>query len=241
MKTLPRLALGFLLILAVNAQAKTTPANATDKAAPVVVHYIDPKSIDLKSLLPTPPANGSAETKKEIELILEKEKTRTQADVLRASSEVNLKITAFDDVLGKWFKAKKLPLTNALFKTVTSDTKLVTNPAKKLWSRPRPPLQDKRIIPVVPLEKTPSYPSGHATRGLLYAMILSDLAPDLKDKLIARGQQIGDDRVLAGVHFPSDVEAGRTLAKALYAQFTASPAYQADFAKAKAEFIAARK
>ena len=203
-------------------------------------HYIDPASINLKALLPDPPADGSPATLKEIDLILQKQQTRKAADIARAEAEAKLKVFVFADVLGPWFSQKNLPSTEALFNNVTDDAHLATESAKKLWNRPRPPLQDKRIQPAVELENTGSYPSGHSTRGILYALILSSLVPDLKEQLLARGAQIGEDRVIAGVHFPSDVAAGHTLGKALYAQFQASPAFQADLAKAKAEIDAVR-
>ena len=76
--------------------------------------------------------------------------------------------------------------------------------------------------------------------GDLDGLILAELAPDLKDALLARGEQIGDDRVIAGVHFPSDVEAGHTLAHDLFTRFMATPEFQADLAKAKAEIAAER-
>jgi acid phosphatase (class A) len=62
----------------------------------------------------------------------------------------------------------------------------------------------------------------------------------MKDAILARGRQIGDDRVIGGVHFPSDVEAGRTLAQAIFAKLMASPDFQADLARAKTEIAAAR-
>ena len=68
----------------------------------------------------------------------------------------------------------------------------------------------------------------------------AQLAPDLKAAILARGLQIGDDRVIGGVHFPSDVDAGRTLAHDLFTRLMASPAFQADLAHAKAEVAAAR-
>jgi acid phosphatase (class A) len=71
-------------------------------------------------------------------------------------------------------------------------------------------------------------------------LILAELAPDLKEAILARGLQIGDDRVIAGVHFPSDVDAGHALAHDIFAKLMASPAFQADLAKAKAEVAAAR-
>ncbi len=101
-------------------------------------------------------------------------------------------------------------------------------------------MQDSRVHPPIDLPKNDSYPSGHSTVGNLDALILAELAPDLKDQLLARGEQIGTDRIIGGVHFPSDVAAGHTLAQALFAKFMASPDFQADLAKAKAEIAAVR-
>ena len=205
-----------------------------DVAAP---HYIVPTSIETATLLPEPPALNSAETTNEIQILLEKQKTRTLAEVARAQSEVKLTVFAFADVLGTGFTEEKLPKTAAFFGSIHNDAHFVSDAAKKVWNRPRPYVQDARIHPVVELENNGSYPSGHATRGMLDALILADIFPDLKDKLIARGQQIGEDRELAGVHFPSDVAGGQALGKALYDKFVASSAFQADLATVKSELL----
>jgi len=153
---------------------------------------------------------------------------------------VHLNVYLFKNVLGPWFTKKNLPITAALFGRVDATEHPVIDSAKKDWSRPRPFSQDKRVHPPIDLPKNASYPSGHSTVGDLDALILAELAPDLKEAILARGLQIGDDRVIAGVHFPSDVDAGHTLANALFAKLTASPAFQADLAQAKAEIAAAR-
>lgn len=233
----PLLALLFALTLTVQA-ADTSDASmgAVTKAAP----YFDPATIDLKALLPDPPANGSPTTLKEIDLILQKQAARTPEEVARIKREVHLDVYLFDTVLGPWFTEKNLPETAALFERVDATEHPVIDSAKKFWARPRPFLQDSRVHPPIDLPKNASYPSGHSTVGDLDALILAELAPDLKDALLARGQQIGDDRIIGGVHFPSDVEAGHMLAHDLFAKLMASPAFQADLAKAKAEIAEAR-
>lgn len=231
MKKLSYSLLAFLFALALTVQAKDTA-----KAVP----YFDPATVDLKALLPDPPANGSPATLKEIDLILEKQKTRTPEEVARIKQEVHLNVYLFENVLGSWFTKEKLPITDTLFERVDATEHPVIESAKKDWNRPRPSLQDKRVHPPIDLPKNTSYPSGHSTYGDLDALILAELAPDLKDAIMARGLQIGDDRIIAGVHFPSDVEAGHTLAQNLFAKLMANPAFQADLAQAKAEVAAAR-
>lgn len=230
----------FLLVLSLAVVLPVqVPAQTMDAAKPVVAHYFDPATIDVKTLLPNPPAVGSPENQKEIDVILAAQNTRTPADVARAKSEVKLDVFAFADPLGPWFTAKNLPGTAAFFKKITDDVHAVTDAAKKDWARPRPYLQDKGIQPAVDLEKSDSYPSGHATRGMVYALVLAQLLPDEKDAILARGAQIGDDRVLGGVHFPSDVAAGQTLAKTIFDDLMASAAFQKDLAVEKTELTAA--
>lgn len=205
-----------------------------------VAPFFDPASVNLKALLPDPPANGSPETLKEIDLILEKQKNRTPEAITRIKREVHLNVYLFDTVLGSWFMARNVPLTAALFVRVDATEHPVINSAKKFWDRPRPFIQDKRVHPPIDPPKNASYPSGHSTVGDLDVLILAEIVPDLKDALLARGLQIGDDRIIAGVHFPSDVAAGHTLAQALYERFNASPDFLADIARAKAEIAAMR-
>ena len=53
---------------------------------------------------------------------------------------------------------------------------------------------------------------------------------------LKRGQEIGWDRVIAGVHFPSDVYAGRVLGRALAQAMLKSSDFQGRLMQAKAEF-----
>ena len=202
--------------------------------------YFDPAMINFKSLLPNPPAVGSPDALKEIDLMLQKQAARTPEEVARIKQEQHLNVWLFKNALGPWFTEKNLPLTTKLLHNVDMNQRPVVDAAKSYWNRPRPPLQDKRIHPPIGLPPNGSYPSGHSTFDDLNALVLAQLVPDLKAAIMARGQQIGDDRVIAGVYFPSDVNAGRTLAYDLLAKLVACPAFQADFAHAKAEIAAAR-
>lgn len=244
MKYVPLTALAalFLALLPLSAQTAApapAPAPAAVAEADPTPTYLDPAQVDV-TFLGNPPADGSAQTKAEIEQLLQLQATRTPEQVARAASEAKLKPEAFAGILGSWFTKENAPATFALLAAAKDDTKLVSKKAKQLWKRPRPPLQDARIQPAVELEKTTSYPSGHSTLGTVWSLVLAEIVPDKATDLQARGREIGDDRLLAGVHFPTDVEAGRKLGAAIVKQFQASPAFQAEVAKAKAEIAAAR-
>lgn len=208
--------------------------------APTQLIYLTPGSVNVETLLPPPPTPGSPANNADIRAVLAHQHSRNAIQVLRARSEVNLSPAAFDDVLGPWFTAANLPHTFTLLNNASHDSEAISQSAKNLWNRPRPPYQDLNVNPVVQVPTTPSYPSGHSTRAALWASILSELAPDAKQTLLARGAQIGQDRVIAGVHFPSDVAAGQLLGHTIAARLLATPKFQHDLAIARPEFNAAR-
>ncbi len=58
---------------------------------------------------------------------------------------------------------------------------------------------------------------------------------------MARADDFAFHRVVAGVHYPSDVEAGEHAGTALAAFLLASPTFQPDYAEARQELRAALK
>tara|TARA_B100000131_G_scaffold308639_1_gene338217 strand:+ start:640 stop:1209 length:570 start_codon:yes stop_codon:yes gene_type:complete len=64
--------------------------------------------------------------------------------------------------------------------------------------------------------KSPSYPSGHTTQAFYLALVLSRLYPNLKNQFFILANMIAKSRIDRGVHFPSDLEAGKILALTLY-------------------------
>ena len=62
-----------------------------------------------------------------------------------------------------------------------------------------------------------SYPSGHTAQAYYIALNLSDKYPDLSPALMELAEMVSQSRIDRGVHFPSDISAGRKLAKQIYA------------------------
>ena len=65
--------------------------------------------------------------------------------------------------------------------------------------------------------------------------MLAQMVPEKAAELITRGQEYGDNRVLAGVHYLTDVEAGRRVATATATALLASPIFRAELAAARVE------
>jgi len=86
---------------------------------------------------------------------------------------------------------------------------------------------------------SPSYPSGHAAVGAMDAIILAQMVPEQRSALFARGWAYGDARVIGGVHFPSDVEAGRILGTMLVSVLEQDARFRADRDAARKELRSA--
>ena len=63
---------------------------------------------------------------------------------------------------------------------------------------------------------TPAYPSGHTMYAALGAEMLKDLYPQYKDVFDNWIKDVGEARVLQGVHFPSDNQAAVKIIQKVY-------------------------
>jgi membrane-associated phospholipid phosphatase len=193
------------------------------------------------ALLGEVPRPGSKEAISDLAIVLWEQRTRTPRDVERAASEEKLSLEDFDGVLGPGLVLRSYPLTEALLVRGANAAGPCLAAAKKAFARPRPYVAEPRVVPMGERERTFSYPSGHATRGALFALILAELVPSRREALVRRGAQIGTDRVVAGVHYPSDVAAGQRLGEAVARALLAEPSFRQAVVEARVkEWAAAR-
>lgn len=204
--------------------------------------YLNPQDIDLTKLLAPPPAPGSAEQRADLARVLEVQRTRTPEQVARAIEDLQESVFRFTDVLGPSFNETNLPKTAALFAAAQHDAGLVAKGAKVYFKRPRPFVNNSEVhptIPTVPKGYYGSYPSGHGTFGYMTAILLAQMVPEKRAELFVRGREFGENRVIDGVHYPSDLEASRIDGTLIASAMMANPKFQQDFAAAKAEVRAA--
>ncbi len=100
------------------------------------------------------------------------------------------------------------------------------------------PVIDK---PGTPTKPSWSYPSGHSLWGYSMALVLAAMLPEKRDAILARGRQFGWSRVVGGVHWPSDVAAGRIAAVAMVERLGRDAAFRHDLDGATVELRAALK
>ena len=150
-------------------------------------------------------------------------------------------LASFADIMPDFCTAENLPKLDKLLTAASKDLKYFGGAAKEYFQRKRPYWEDSRIQPLGPREEDFAYPSGHASRGILFAMILAQLEPRLADKLAERGREIGWDRVIGGVHHPSDIVAGRVLGLAVARALLRNPGFKADLKEVKQEYATFKK
>ncbi|HAL07415.1 MAG TPA: phosphatidic acid phosphatase [Brevundimonas sp.] len=199
------------------------------------------------NFLPPPPAEGSLREQTDIAAYraMRSLEGSERWAIARADNEIETPGAprAFDCALGFKFEPEQMPTLTLLMGKMLGDLEMIQTPAKKGYFRKRPfviePLPTC-ITPETWLAASGSYPSGHSALGWAWALVLAELAPDRADAILRRGLAYGESRAVCGVHYPSDVEAGRIVGATIVTRLKADPAFQADFAKAKEEFEAAR-
>ena len=157
-------------------------------------------------------------------------------------NEIN-PFAAFDSVLGANFTQANFPATFAVLDRAGRAAGFAGDPVKFIHRRPRPFLSDSAITTCIEnderLRASFSYPSGHGALGFSWALVLAELIPSRADALIERGRDFTWSRVVCGLHYPSDVEAGRTVAAAAVARLHADADFRAMMDAARAELAAA--
>ncbi|MEO7385879.1 MAG: phosphatase PAP2 family protein [Gammaproteobacteria bacterium] len=197
--------------------------------------YIGPTAVDLVQFLGPPPAAGSAVAQQDLDAVIRAQDARTPDSVAASKADAVVSVFRFSDVLGPAFRGDRLPKTQALFKAVALDASQIGLRAKEHWQRPRPYRVSERVQPIVGVSTDGSYPSGHSMYGCLAAVLLGVIVPEQRDALLKRGSEFGLHRIVGGVHYPTDVEAGCTAGKITAAVLLQTPGFQADFAAARDE------
>ncbi|NKI69318.1 phosphatase PAP2 family protein [Collimonas pratensis] len=107
-----------------------------------------------------------------------------------------------------------------------------TEPAKRFYKYARPFRWSSSVAVVpalVPAESsTPAtdggFTSGHSAEATRDAVAMAYAVPERFQEIISRGLELGENRILAGMHSPLDVMSGRVLAQAVVAANLTDPA-----------------
>jgi acid phosphatase (class A) len=219
-------------------------ATAADGSAdrPDPAYYIAPKDLDLSKVVKAPAKDDSAETRKELDVMLAIQAKRTPAECQAANADARIEPMRFADALGLPESARIADLRKVreFFDRMTSFEGQVLENVKEKYARARPYVVDPKITPCIEMPRSKSYPSGHAAWAYMTATVLTDMYPKRKDALMKRAGEFARHRITGGVHYPSDVDAGKTAGQALAAKLLGSAKFHADEAVARKELEAAR-
>ena len=121
----------------------------------------------------------------------------------------------------KWLylRGEKPTLKEVKKAGMSKDEKKSMKKTKKSIGRVRPYQKWPEIKNLTEIDqKTFSLPSGHTVAAYITAERLSEKYPHLREGLFSLANRISHSRVQGGVHYPSDIEAGKALAKGLLAK-----------------------
>jgi acid phosphatase (class A) len=203
--------------------------------------------------IPDPPANSSEQTRAELNYLLQLQEQRTRLDVessmYMAGVYFNLRVKPEDSTynfyrqnlfhvgrsVGSWFNPKDLPVTADFIAHVWQDASYLIWAAKYKYLRVRPNVLDPDIHN---LEETnwAAYPSGHAANSYVNAYIYQELAPEFSEVFIKDAYDMAHSREIIGVHYPSDSEASRVLARQLVNKLFQNERFLKDFELVKKEW-----
>jgi acid phosphatase (class A) len=198
--------------------------------------YISRDQLDLTRVLAPPPISLSDQEARDLADVLEAQRIRTPQQAERAVADDDLSIFRIaGEVLGPNFTEDNLPKTAGFARRFASDVRTLYRAANDFWRRRRPSQVSPDVKAIGHRSNNGSYPSGHAIRGYLLAIILGNMVPEKRHALFARGREYGMNRVVAGAHFPTDVQAGQMAATALAVAFMQNASFMKDFAETRIE------
>jgi acid phosphatase (class A) len=197
--------------------------------------------------LPPPPATGSTLAAADVAIFEQTRKLENgpRWQLAASDDQINHKalLADFGCAVGIDLSAVDAPALSRVLIRSTADLYPLVGGAKDAYKRPRPYVEHEGPVCIVPTDEltaSGSYPSGHAAAGWLYALLLTEIDPEHADAIVRRGRAFGESRVVCGVHYLSDIEAGRLTASALVAELHGTPQFETDVASARAELFSLR-
>jgi acid phosphatase (class A) len=199
--------------------------------------------IPLKNIIPPPPPRGSRIEQNEISEIHKARAAATPEQLAQAKLDNDIEdATIFAAAIGPGWDLKKLPKTKFLVDRIMDIDRAGSRNAKHYFLRDRPYIVDPKVQTCAPHDgghAPDSYPSGHTMLGYELGVVLASLMPNRAQAILARAHQYGENRIVCGFHFRSDVTAGQQFGTVLAGKMMQHPAFGGWLKEAQAELKAA--
>jgi acid phosphatase (class A) len=175
--------------------------------------------------IPAPPANSSARTTAELSY-LKSLVSRRASSLKEIEKEVLLIEFRFNSYTYHLLTTSKThQATGKLLTSAYHDLAIATFFMKKKYNRVRPTVLERSLGHSVTVPSHPAYPSGHASGAYAIAYLLQELDPSSAKTYLADARSISENREIGGLHYPSDTEAGRLLARQLVDRLLSNPSF----------------
>ncbi|GBQ67229.1 acid phosphatase precursor [Komagataeibacter intermedius NRIC 0521] len=199
--------------------------------------------------LPPPPQPGTARQHTDDRAFTSTRALKGTPRWALATSDADLHedalLHAFSCAAGQNLSTAATPHLAALIHTMDMSEAPDMRKSKAYWHRPRPFVGNGQPICTeddrAHLATSGAYPSGHTMLGWSIALVLAELLPDRATPILQRGRVFGESRIVCGVHWESDVQAGYMVGAAEIAAMHGSPAFRADMEQARSELTARRR
>jgi len=210
--------------------------------------YLPLSELTFMNLLPPFPVVGGEEDKADVATLTWWRRPVDDPRWKLAKEDAKISYSRFEGAYGAPIDEAHAPLLVHLLKSTLNDVFFATGLAKHYYHRQRP--FERLGWTQVCWEQGPdgkikgddmSYPSGHNAYAWSTVLTLSAVAPELEQKLLARGVEYGESRMVCGVHYPTDVQGGKLVASSVFFKLQAVPAYQRDLRCAREERSVAQK
>lgn len=206
--------------------------------------YLAGHEVDFQAILGPPPAPDSRWDHADQQLV-EAYQNVDEGRFESAKLDEEQLYPRFEKAFGHPINSAATPKLVQLLDRALLDVDATAAAAKRHYQRPRPyqRMQLHRVcnkgdapIPEEHPMHGASYPSGHSVHGWTVAMILSRVAPDRAQALMDRAEEYEESRLICGMHFPTDIEAGQVVAAAVVSRLDTSTQFRSDVSKARKEY-----
>ena len=180
---------------------------------------------------PPGPIKSALELKRLLDMQTEKTKDGLCLERERRRPEIETEAVSETPYFNRLLLFNSHPASYVLMQAMLQLGTIVVVHFKKRFLRVRPSQIEPRLRPMLGVPGHAAYPSGHATQYFLVAKALASVvrSHEVGEQLFAIAQRVADNREWAGLHYPSDTEAGKFIATAIFPQVERS--YSGKFAR----------
>jgi len=171
-----------------------------------------------KITLEDPPAAGSIEELDDLAKVIYQYENRLVPNSLQERCDNDM-----EGLMKDYLSNRGISVELEEIKNIRKSVKPIISTLKNYYSRSRPDVIAARLgidwhDDFLESSDSPSYPSGHTIQAYVCAGTLSKKYPEYSKGLFLIAELISQSRIDRGVHFPSDVDYGRSIAKELLDQ-----------------------